>query len=214
MNIIDLSHPIAEEMPLYPGTPVVRIRKLHGFAQDGYREKQITLTTHTGTHVDAPAHMLESGKTLDRFPLEQFFGEGVALDVSALKGKKISKSFLVAHKTVWQKADFILFFTGHDRNWGSEAYFSDFSVLTIEAVEFLLRSQKLKGIGFDTISADAMESTEYPIHRRLMGADCLIIENLTNLAQVAGQRFTFSIFPLAVTDADGFPVRAAAIMNF
>ena len=212
MRFIDLSHPIRENMPLYPGTPPVRIEQLRRIETDGYREKQITFTTHTGTHVDAPAHILENGKTLDQFPLSRFYGKGIVLDVRAFKGQSIPDEFLQAQNS-WQSAEFVLFFTGFSARWGSEAYFKDFPVLSLEAADLLINKGKLKGVGFDAVSPDTMDSNDLPVHHKLLNAEKLIIENLNDLSLLLNKEFELSLFPLPVSDADGLPVRAVALLQ-
>ena len=80
--ILDLTHTITQEMPVYPGTPAPRLFPAARLDQHGYRETQISMVSHTGTHMDAPSHMLETGSTLDELPVSQFCGRAVVLDVS------------------------------------------------------------------------------------------------------------------------------------
>ena len=212
MRFIDLSHPIRENMPLYPGTPPVRIGQLRRIETDGYREKQITFTTHTGTHVDAPAHILKNGKTLDQLPLSKFYGKGIVLDVRAFKGQLIPAEFLQAQNS-WQSAEFVLFFTGFSAHWGRDAYFKDFPVLSLAAADLLINKEKLKGVGFDAISPDTMVSTDLPVHHKFLSAEKLIVENLNNLSLLLDKEFDLNLFPLPVPDADGLPVRAVALLQ-
>ena len=212
MRFIDLSHPIRENMPLYPGTPPVRIEQLRRIDTDGYREKRITFTTHTGTHVDAPAHILENGKTLDQLPLSLFYGKGIVLDVRAFKGQSIPAEFLQRQNS-WQSAEYVLFFTGFSARWGSEAYFKDFPVLSLAAADLLINEGKLKGVGFDAVSPDTMDSDDLPVHNKFLSAEKLIIENLTDLSLLLNKEFELSLFPIPVSDADGLPVRAVALLR-
>ncbi len=212
MRFIDLSHPIRENMPLYPGTPPVRIEQLRRIETDGYREKRITFTTHTGTHVDAPAHILENGKTLDQLPLSLFYGKGIVLDVRAFKGQSIPAEFLQTQNS-WQSAEYVLFFTGFSARWGSEAYFKDFPVLSLAAADLLINEGKLKGVGFDAVSPDTMDSDDLPVHHKFLNAEKLIIENLTDLSLLLNKEFELSLFPIPVSDADGLPVRAVALLR-
>ena len=82
MNLIDLTHPISEDMPVYPGTEPPVIVTGCTVAEDGFFEKKITLFSHTGTHIDAPAHLLEDGRTLDYFPVDRYVGPAIVLDCS------------------------------------------------------------------------------------------------------------------------------------
>ena len=75
MNIIDLTLPLFDGMPVYPGDPDVHIKQVHTLAQHGWNMATVSFPTHIATHVNVPLHMVENGKTLDDFPLDSFFGE-------------------------------------------------------------------------------------------------------------------------------------------
>ncbi|WP_297495999.1 cyclase family protein, partial [Thermococcus sp.] len=79
--IVDLSLPLGEDTPLYPGDPEVRIKPWALIERDGYYMNILKMGEHTGTHVDAPAHFILGGKTVDELPLEKFIGEAFVLDV-------------------------------------------------------------------------------------------------------------------------------------
>ncbi len=211
MHFIDLSHPIQEDMPLYPGTPAVQIKRLHKLGKDGFREKQITFTTHVGTHLDSPAHMLAAGKSVDQLPLSKFYGRGILLDVRLFTGRTIPKEFLLDYPEI-EALEFVLFYSGYQHYWGSEKYFDGFPVLSPQAADILLK-MGLKGIGFDAVSVDLMDSTDYPIHHKILSNGLIIVENLTNLNRLLKQSFILSVFPLKVDQADGMPVRAVAIIE-
>ncbi len=200
-------------MPVYPGTPAVRIKAIHTLGRDGFREKQLILTTHTGTHVDAPGHILEDGVGLDQMPLTRFYGTAVCLDVRAFAGHEIPATFLAQRQKQWQNVEFLLLYSAFDRFWGDAAYFKDYPVLSLDALHLLLENKRLKGLGFDTISPDVLNSTDFPIHHALLQAGLLIIENLRNLKSVADRYFRLSLFPLPVQQADGMPVRAVAFVE-
>ena len=82
--IIDLTHTITPEMPMYPGSAAPSIKPTGSLTRDGFRETQLTIASHTGTHMDAPSHMLPRGSTLEVLPASQFCGRAVVLDVSDL----------------------------------------------------------------------------------------------------------------------------------
>ncbi len=210
MKIVDLSHSIDPSIPVFPGTLPVTFNQLHNVEQHGFNEKQLTFTTHVSTHVDAPAHMLKNGKTLDQFSLDRFFGRAILIDV--INQPEITLTDVQFLKQT-EIPDFILFYTGHSRYWNETAYFESFPTLTEEAAHFMCQLP-IKGVGFDTPSADPIDSTTYPIHYCLFKNEILILENLTNLHLVKGKNFHLSFFPLAVKNADGFPVRAVAFLDF
>jgi arylformamidase len=79
MKLIDLTHPIKSNMPVYPGDPETKIQQEGSIKKDGYVDHYLSIGTHAGTHIDAPSHMLENKKSLNQFPLEKFIGRGVCI---------------------------------------------------------------------------------------------------------------------------------------
>ena len=84
--IVDLTHMIEAGMPVYPGDPEVTQESASTMTRDGCRVARLTLSSHTGTHMDAPAQILSQGTTLDQLPVSQFCGRAAVLDVSQLAG--------------------------------------------------------------------------------------------------------------------------------
>ena len=212
MPYLDLSHSIEMGMPVYPGTEPPEIREANTFESDGFREKRISLHSHTGTHMDAPSHILPGAKSLDDLPVGAFTGGARLLDVRHLEGRRITlpnlKDLLGSAGDLGE-TDFLLLRTGWDQYWGTEAYFSAYPTLDKDAAAWLA-SHQLKGLGLDCISADVPSGNELPIHRILLTAGMLIIENLCHLDRVPSGSFEFFGFPLPIHDADGSPVRAVA----
>ena len=209
MPVIDLSHPVTSDMPVYPGTEPPVFNTVCGLAENGYLEKKITFYSHTGTHVDAPAHLIEGARTLDLFPLAHFFGNAFLLNLADIPCRSIGMDVLAPHQGVLGQVEFLLIHTGWSRYWGREAYFSGYPVLSTEAADWLAGCG-LKGLGLDTISADAADAKGLPVHHTFLRKDTLIIENLVNLDKLPGTRFMFSCFPPGFEAADGSPVRAVA----
>lgn len=211
MRIIDLSHPISADMPVYPGTepPVFDIGCT--LEEHGFLEKKIRLFSHTGTHMDAPAHLIKGGKTLDQFPAERFVGKAIRWDWDAV-GNRDPGGIPHSVPTDFRGVDFILIHTGWSRYWRTDRYFSNYPVLSPGAAE-QLAGFGLKGIGIDTISMDRSDTRDYPVHKALLGKDIVLIENLTNLADLGNDPFLFSGLPLSFRDADGSPVRAVAMIE-
>ncbi len=209
MKIIDLSRFITSDMPVYPGTERPVIKTVCDIDKVGFFEKKIAFYSHTGTHIDAPAHIIKGAKTLDMLSLEHFYGKGFLFDFSLEKSGVIDIKDLEPHKSEMENAEFLLIRTGWERYWGYEKYFSGYPVLSGDAAEWLAKFF-LKGIGMDTISADKENSADFKIHKIFLKKEILIIENLCNLKSLINEkRFMFSSFPLKFQNADGSPVRAA-----
>jgi len=211
MKIIDLSHTISTHMPVFPGAETPLIDPVSTIKEKGYAERKVTLLTHIGTHIDAPAHILPNSLTLDRIPLDCFFGNASVIDLSTVPNPEITVDDLEKKENLFKTGEFILLHFGWSRFWGQDRYFGNFPTLTMEAALWIC-SFNLKGIGIDAISFDKIDSTTIPIHKVLLER-MLLIENLTNLHLLPETGFFFSGFPLKIENADGFPVRAAAIIQ-
>ncbi|MCK5312042.1 MAG: cyclase family protein [Desulfobacteraceae bacterium] len=209
MNIIDLTHVISPDMPVYPGTePPVFITGC-SIDKTGFLEKKITFHSHTGTHIDAPAHLIKNAKTLDMLPIEQFYGKALLLNTDHMQSRTIGLKELKPHESIISQVDFLIIYTGWSRYWGDDKYFSNYPVLSLKAAQWL-GNFNLKGLGLDTISADTVDTQNYPVHKTFLQNDTIIIENLKHLNKLPYNQFAFSCFPLNFEKADGSPVRAVA----
>ncbi|MBI9075364.1 MAG: cyclase family protein [Desulfatibacillum sp.] len=212
MQIYDLSHPIASGMPVFPGTPNPIVIPIASLNKDGFLEHCLSLSTHTGTHVDAPAHVLPQGKSIDVLPCEAFCGSACVLDCRQARDGCITLEFLEDLDCLANPVDFVLMYTGWDGFWGQKGYYSGFPILTFEAANWLA-GFPLKGVGVDTPSIDPVDSLDLAAHHALLENEILIIENLTNLDRLPGEGCTFCCLPLYLEHGDGSPVRAVGIVG-
>ena len=205
--LADLTHPITADCPVYPGSPAPQLSPAATLERDGYRETLLTIGSHTGTHMDAPRHLLPHGVSLDALPPDRFCGSAAVVDVTGLTA--VTAEFLRQLEPRLQQAEFLLFRSGYDQYWGTAQYFDDaWPVLTEEAARYLL-TLPLKGVGVDSLSVDRLAG-DLPIHRILLGGGLVLVENL-RLSPLAGaDAVRFFAFPLPYVNADGAPVRAVA----
>lgn len=208
MTAHELTHTIRNDMPVYPGTEQPRLTTACTIDQCGYRETLLHMFSHTGTHMDAPAHMLRDGTALDCYDAAKFAGPAVAVDCRGQRA--ITLSLLQSYDL--NGADFVLFCTGWDKKWGTPDYYEGFPCLTAEAAAYLA-GLPLKGVGEDTISLDPCDSVDFPNHMTLLGADFVNTENLKGLDKLLGRRFTFVTLPLKFENADGCSCRASLWRN-
>ena len=211
MQVIDLSHTISPDMTVYPGTEPPIFETPVSIEDDGFLEKKITLFSHTGTHVDAPAHMRPGAFTLDMMGVDNFAGAGFVIDVSRQQDKIIKKDTLLPFEEQLYQMDFSLIYSGWSDFWADERYFRNYPVLSEEAVNWIC-TFNLKGIGIDMISVDPIDSPQMPVHQALFKHNLIIIENLTNLTSLVNKDFTFFCLPLKIDTADGAPTRAVALL--
>jgi len=205
MKYIDLSHPISNEMSTYPSDPdisIVREKEIH---LDRTLLHRFTMGTHTGTHLDAPAHIISGGKTLDDFPLSSFTGKTVKVDLNSIR--ELDK--------VDEKVDGIIFDSSWYRRFKEpEIYFgSDRPEIPIYLVKKVIE-MGVKYFGCDLPSIDVSGSEDKPIHNALLGANIIVYESLTNLNQLPMLTpFEFYGFPLPFVGLDGSPVRAIGVIQ-
>lgn len=214
MRVIDLTHSICEGMPVYPGTEGPRLVAANTHAEHGFRESRISFHSHTGTHIDPPAHIFDGARTLDAFGADTFIGRGIVIDCREVgEGAEIGMDILARYLDKLDGCDFLLFCTGWDKLWGTEAYFGEYPVLSREALEFVI-SLGCKGIGFDTVSLDPVSDANLTYHKRLFSSLNIInIENLRGLDELVGESFTLCCLPLKVEDSDGAPARVVAVTD-
>ena len=209
MRIADLTHTITEQMPVYPGTEQPLLKTANTIEKDGFRETLLHMYSHTGTHMDAPAHMFADKPTLDRMEANSFAGRAVAVDCREIpRGGRITAAN-ITDTPGYSEAEFLLFCTGWDRKWYEDGYFSGFPVMDESAAKLVLEL-KLKGVGVDCISVDPVDV--YTNHDRLLPEGVVLIENLTGLDALIGRSFDFFALPLKFIDSDGAPVRAVAVL--
>ena len=214
-KIIDLSHLLNENITVYPDTVGPKFESINNVPEHGFAELQVTMVLHSGTHIDAPCHILHGTKSLSDYPVDKFMGPAIVIPC---QGKEeINVAFLETYKSKIAEVDFVIFYTGWQNKWNSEAYFDNCPSLTREAATWLTNFH-LKGIGLDAFSIDPIISAHIvtqenlPNHYILLGNDMILIENLTNLDQLPTEPFMFQCLPLNIEDADGSPVRAIAII--
>ena len=216
----DLTHEIETGMQTYPGDPAVSVTAAATVETDGYAVQRVELGSHTGTHVDAPAHVLADGRTVDEFPPAAFVFDAVRVDCRELDAREAIPAARVPTGT---DADCVVFDTGWATHWGTARY-RDHPYLAPAAGRACAAAGL--AVGTDTLSPDptpsadadargAAESTAaadepdgVPVHEAVLGADRPILENLTNLAGL--DRFELRALPLAL-GGDGAPVRAVAV---
>jgi kynurenine formamidase len=213
-DIVDLSHPLDDDTPVYPGDPVARFESATTIAEHGYNVLHVRMGSQTGTHVDAPFHFLADGARIDELPLERFLGPAVVADVRGrAPHTAISWADLAPVADRLAPGRMLLLHTGWDAHWGTDAYF-DHPFLAPDAAERVVAAG-VRTIGLDALSLDETVLDGEPAggfaaHVAVLGAGGVIVENLCNLSAVRSPEPVISVLPLKLAGADGAPVRAVA----
>lgn len=213
----DLSHPLDDDVTVYPGDPAVEYAPAATHESDGYRVTEVRLGSHAGTHIDAPSHTESDGRNLDEFDVERFAFDARLVDCSK-KGQReaISAGDLPAETD----ADMLVLRTGWADRWGTDGYY-DHPYLSAAAAEAC--AERGWSVGVDALSVDPSPSRDegisetdsdepagVPAHHALLGSERFILENLRALDGLP-RRFELRAYPIPLAEADGAPVRAVAV---
>ena len=216
-GIVDLTRPLWVGMPVHPDDAPVAVIPRCTYEVEGYAVTTLVLSSHAGTHLDAPYHFIQGGATVDALPVSRLVGEGVVLDLRG-RGPAISLDDLDAAITAaggLGAGDFVLFWTGWDAHFGQEDMWDHPYLSPDAAKRLLVLGVTLLGTdcgGVDARGADAVSEEEagHAIHYLLLAADIPIVENLTGLEQLGAGRCVCAFLPLPIVGGDGSPVRAVA----
>ena len=210
MLLIDLSHPLTDDTPPFPGDPAVAIKVLQSTDQTGPEERQslncaqITLPIHCATHIDAPFHFYADRATIDQIPLVDCAGPAYKID---LYNRPIIDAIdLAPHRDTIACHPHLILNTDWYKRWEQPGFFSEHPVLTAAAAQLIVNC----GVRLVGVDIPSVDRPPHPAHLVLLGNDVLIVENLTNLGALGDNSFDFSAIPLAIAGRDGSPVRAFA----
>jgi arylformamidase len=211
VKIVDLTQPMANGMPVMDGIEPPQFRDLADVTVDGYAMSQYTFVNHTGTHVDAPAHQIAGGASLDEIPLDRLVTYAVTIDLTGHEPGPVGRADLDGQLDRVLTGDLVLFRSDNARNWGTDAYWHGWCYPDALAVRALI-DRDVAGIGFDGPSADPVDTDDYELHRLWLGAGKIIIENLASLAELP-DRCRIVVAPLKVRHANGGPARVFALVD-
>jgi kynurenine formamidase len=202
-ELLDLTMRLAEDTPVYPGDPAVRVAVTDTFEDAGYFNTRLTLGSHNGTHIDAEAHMVPGGRMLDAYPLSRFQGRGVLLDVR----RGGSSPFEAALDAVAEDSIVLLWTSRGDAPPAADHYTRPV-VLPSGLVEALIA----RGVRMVGIDAGSIDAEPYPVHKALLRRGILIAENLVRLGEIARRGTTeFDVWALPLNLAvEASPARIVA----
>jgi arylformamidase len=202
-DIIDISLPITSEMPIWPGDPRPECIPITTIEVEGMQVSQITLSTHIGTHLDAPRHFIPGGRTVDLLDPGALVGLCRVIEVMSAEGH-VSRADLQGFEL--QAGARVLLKTRNSHQPAGQRFTPDFAALQPDAADYLCE-QGIALVGIDGPSIDAWSASDFPCHKRLLRADILVVENLV-LRDVMPGIYGLIAVPLKLIGADGCPIRA------
>ena len=210
MRTIDLTHPISEDIQVYPGDTAPRIEPSATHEKNGYAALSLSMTSHSGTHIDAPYHVIPCGRKLSELPPSAFLGTACVIDCRRIpEGGEITPELINANPSA-KSVDFLIFNTGYAELWASEKYKLSYPTLSRAAAN-MIADRAYKGVGFDTFGPDRVGSIE--MHKILLARDMIIIENLAAASECGEGEFDLIAMPMSIACSDGAPARVIAIID-
>ena len=215
MKVIDLTLTVSEKIPTFPGSPKPHFIKWETISKDGYNLELLFLSTHTGTHIDAPFHFVKNGKKIHEINPERLVNEAVLIRVGKNSNRSISKTDIQNFEQKNGKIEngsTVIFYTGWQKNLNKEFYFSENPGLSISAAKYLA-SKKINMVGIDSPSIDLGTDSKFSVHHVLAKNNILIVENLANLNKIKSNNFHLITSPLKLKNATGSPIRAFGFVD-
>jgi kynurenine formamidase len=233
---IDLTHPFSEKTLYWPTAKSFSLEKeFHAHTDKGYfyAANRYSASEHGGTHLDAPIHFSEKGKTVDQLSLDQLSGDAVVIDVSrkaaANRDYQISVADLKAFEAKYGRipnGTIVLFRTGFAKRWpDAEKYLGTaergqdavaklhFPGLHPDAARWIVKNRSIKAVGLDTASIDYGQSKLFESHQILMGKNIPAFENVASLDKLPPTGSYIAAFPMKIQSGSGSPLRIAAMVK-
>lgn len=226
-TIIDLSHEINESIPLWPGSPAFKMDVRHDYPDSGCRVVSYSFIAGTGTHMDAPSHFAQGGKSVHQLPLSTLIVPLCLIDVR--KHVASNPDYTVQPEDIldWEKkygtiasSSVVVMHSGWAQRWPNMQQYVNqdaqgikhFPAFSLTAAQLLVE-RGVVGIGTDTFSIDPGNTKDFPVHNSLLAKGVYFLENLANLDQVPASGAFICALPLPVANGPEIPVRVVAFIK-
>lgn len=227
-SIVDLSHTITPEFPLFPGGTPFEMTSLQTYEANGYYGNRIAVDEHTATHMDAPAHFAPEGLTADRLPVAGFVAPLAVIDISAKAATNEDAQVIPDDILAWESANgplpagaFVAMYSGWEVRLSDPATYLNadpdpdggfhYPGFHPDTATLLVEERDIVGIGVDTLSLDFGQSADFLTHLTVLPAGKYGIENLANLADLPVAGATLIVGGPKHVNASGGPSRVFAL---
>jgi kynurenine formamidase len=224
-NLVDLTHTVHADIPVWPGTTRPGFNTVVTVENDGFYSRDWMVGEHTGTHMDAPAHFIAEGATADALELSNFIVPIAVIDISEKAAADPDAAVTVAdieayeaeHGTLPAGA-MVLMYSGWEERFGDESAYQNMDADSVmhfpgfsgEAADFLIAERDITGVGTDTLSLDPGADPTFSTHVTVLGAGGYGLENVANLSTIPAAGAHLIVGILKMQDASGGPVRLMA----
>ncbi len=203
MAWIDNSVPLGERLPVWPGDPAYRRELVFSIAAGEVANlSRLELGAHAGTHVDAPYHFVDDGRTVEKLSLDVLCGPCRVVDCGDAEWitRELIESFAL------RRSERVLFKTTNSSLWGDPIFHEDAVAFDRGGAE-ALRDARVRLVGIDYLSVGSFRKDGVEVHRTLLGADIVLLEGL-DLSRVEAGEYELVCAPLLLVGAEGAPARA------
>lgn len=206
MRLIDVTRPIVSGMTVWPGDEAVLVERTSSISDGSMVNiSQVRMGVHTGTHVDAPLHFIDHGRSIDEVDTSLFSGWVHVVDA---RGKEIIRTEHITH-LVFREEKAVFFRTSYSDKTLNGHFDKNYTGLSIEAARYLL-DHGIRVIGTDALSIERFGEEDFSVHKTLLRNDVLIVEGLC-LSNVVPGRYRYICMPLLLKGSDGSPARVILI---
>jgi len=201
---IDVTRPIFHGMPSWPGDPEPLIERFATIGPESFcNTSKLSMSVHTGTHMDAPLHFIEGAASMDAMPLDAVIGEARVVQINdpiAVRPQELPADLT--------RGERILFKTRNSAElWAKPGFQRDFVYISHAAAK-VLAEKRVRTVGVDYLSVGGFHADMQETHLTLLGAGIWVIEGL-DLSQVEPGRYEMICLPLRLQGTEGSPARAA-----
>jgi arylformamidase len=204
-KVIDISWPINTDTVEYKNKGILKLNAAKKIVSDGVHETHITLDAHTGTHIDAPAHFIKNGKTIESVSFDHLIGDCKILDLTHIEEKITAQDL---HRFDIQENDIILLKTKNSAFTSTGKFEPNFVYLDSSAASYLA-SKKIKTVGIDYLGIERAQP-EHETHKVLFESNITIIEGLRLEGITPGSHFLVCL-PIKLQGIEAAPVRAVLL---
>jgi arylformamidase len=209
MRVVDLTMRITPSIKVFPGSPRPSFIPWSRFDSHGYDSEAMFMSTHTGTHVDAPSHFAPGLSSIDRIPAVRLVSSAVLARAPKRANQLVELEDLEGMQM--RQGDAVVIATGWERHARKSDYMTDNPGLSEKAAKYLV-GKKVNAVAIDGPSIDAGRDSRFTAHNVLLPRNVLIAENLCNVSKITTNRFMLVMSPLRLGGATGSPARVLAIL--
>lgn len=226
-QVVDLSHTISTDIPLWPGDPQVEFETVATLDKDGYYLRSFSIGEHSATHMNAPNSFHTGGQGIDGYSPESLVRPVTLIDVREQVEGNADYVVTVEDVLAWERENgevqpgtVVLFHTGWQQRWlNPEAFMNadsagglHFPGVGGETTRFLLEQRDIAGVGIDTHGADPGQDSSYATNTQVLARNGIILENLANLDRLPPTGATIIIGVLRLKEGSGSPVSVLALI--